>query len=172
MLEEDLLDLFVSGPIEDFFDARAARQEETGVWDYLHEAIEAAWARRAERFAPDRRRHLATRRVLAPPPSEQSLLRAVERQSGLPVTDPRVVAWMRDAGVGLRRGVLDYPAGRSNLEGARRRLADALDADAVHGVLFHMNPENAERVAFLQSRKQRTDTPKASSGFSAFLRRS
>lgn len=172
MLEEDLLDLFVSGPIEDFLDARAARQEETGAGDDLHEAIDAAWARRAERFAPDRRRHLATRRVLAPPPSEQSLLRAVERQAGLPVTDARVVAWMNEAGVGLRHGKIDYPAGRSNPEGARRRLADALDADAIHGVLFRMNPANAARVAFLQSRKQRKDTPKAASGFSAFLRRS
>ncbi len=168
MLEEDLLDLFVNGPIEDFLDAR----EKTGAGDYLHEAIDAAWARRGERFAPDRRRHLATRRVLAPPPSEQSLLRAVEHEAGLPVNDPRVVAWMRDAGVAIRRGVLDYPAGRSNPEGARRRLADALDADAIHGVLFHMNPANAERVAFLQSVRERKAAPKPKAGFSAFLRRS
>jgi hypothetical protein len=71
---EALIDLFVKGPIEDFLEAR----EEAGGGDYLYEAVDAAWARRAARFAPDRRRHLATRHVLSPPPSEQGLLRAVQ----------------------------------------------------------------------------------------------
>ena len=65
MLEEALVDLLVEGPIEDFLEAR----EEAGGGDYLHEAVDEAWARRAARFAPDTRRHLATRRVLSPPPS-------------------------------------------------------------------------------------------------------
>lgn len=167
MLDEWLLDLFVEGPIEVFLAAR--NEDEVG--DYLHEALDAAWARRSERFAPDRRRHLATRRVLAPPPSKQALLRAVQRQAGLPLSDPRVAAWMEGAGVSIRNGTLDYPKGRSNPEGARRRLADALDADALTGVLFRMNPANAARVqalARLQERKRAKATP--ASGFSRFLR--
>lgn len=170
-LDEDLLPLFVAGPIEAFLEVRAEREDATGAGDYLHEAIDAAWARRAERFAPDRRRHLATRRVLAPPPSAERLLRAVVEEAGRPLTDPRVTAWLAGAGVGIRRGVLDYPKGRSNPEGARRRLADALDADALTGALFRMNPANAARVqelGRLQERKRAKTTP--ASGFSRFLR--
>jgi hypothetical protein len=98
-------------------------------------------------------------------------LRAVQRQAGLPLSDPRVAAWMEGAGVGIRNSTLDYPKGRSNPEGARRRLADALDADALTGALFRMNPANAARVqelARLQERKRAKATP--ASGFSRFLR--
>jgi hypothetical protein len=151
MLEEALVDLFLEGPIEDFLEVR----EEAGGGDYLYEAVDAAWARRAARFAPDRRRHLATRRVLSPPPSEQGLLRAVQQQAGLPLSDPRVGAWMAGVGVGIRRGVLDYPRGVSNPEGARRRLHDALQADEMTGELFRMNPANATRVQMLDAAKAR-----------------
>jgi hypothetical protein len=164
---EALIDLFVKGPIEDFLEAR----EEAGGGDYLYEAVDAAWARRAARFASDRRRHLATRRVLSPPPSEQGLLRAVQRQAGLPLSDPRVGAWMAGVGVGIRRGVLDYPRGVSNPEGARRRLHDALQADEMTGELFRMNPANAARVQMLDAAKARTRTvpAPAASSLSAFL---
>jgi hypothetical protein len=163
MLEEALVDLFVEGPIEDFVEAR----EEAGGGDYLYEAVDAAWARRAARFAPDRRRHLITRRVLSPPPSEQGLLRAVQRQAGLPLSDPRVGAWMAGVGVGIRRGVLDYPRGVSNPEGARRRLYDALQADDGTGGLFRMNPANAARVRELEAAKARTRP--VSTSLAAFL---
>jgi len=166
-LEEALVDLLVEGPIEDFLEAR----EEAGGGDYLHEAVDAAWARRAARFAPDRRRHLITRRVLSPPPSEQGLLRAVQRQAGLPLSDPRVGAWMAGLGVGIRRGVLDYPRGVSNPEGARRRLHDALQADELTGELFRMNPANAARVQMLEAAKARTRTvpAPAAASLSSFL---
>ena len=148
---EALIDLFVKGPIEDFLEAR----EEAGGGDYLYEAVDAAWARRAARFAPDRRRHLATRRVVSPPPSEEGLLRWLEQEAGLPLSDSRVGAWMAGVGVGIRRGVLDYPRGVSNPEGARRRLHDALQADYGTGVLFRMNPDNAARVQMLDAAKAR-----------------
>ena len=167
MLEEALVDLFVEGPIEDFLEAR----EEAGGGDYLYEAVDAAWARRAARFAPDRRRHLATRRVLSPPPSEEGLLRWLEQEAGLPLSDPRVGAWMAGVGVGIRRGVLDYPRGVSNPEGARRRLHDALQADYGTGGLFRMNPANAARVQMLDAAKARTRTvpAPAASSLSDFL---
>jgi len=166
-LEEALVDLLVEGPIEDFLEAR----EEARGGDYLHEAVDEAWARRAARFAPDTRRHLATRRVLSPPPPEEGLLRWLEREAGLPLSDPRVGAWMAGVGVGIRRGVLDYPRGVSNPEGARRRLHDALQADELTGELFRMNPANAARVQMLEAAKARTRTvpAPAAASLSSFL---
>ena len=166
MLEQALVPLFVEGPIEDFLEAR----EEAERGDYLHEAVDAAWVRRAGRFAPDTRRHLATRRVLSSPPSEEGLLRWLEQEVGLPLSDPRVGAWMAGVGVGIRRGVLDYPRGVSNPEGARRRLHDALQADYGTGGLFRMNPDNAARVQMLDAAKaRRRPASLAASSLSDFL---
>jgi len=174
MIEETLVPLFVKGPIERFLEARQKIEKETGASDYLYEALDAAWARRAERFAPDTRRHLATRRVLTPPPPEASLLRWLDREVGLPVTDLRVRAWLERAGVGFRRGVLDYAKGSiSNPEGARRRLHDALQADELTGELFRMNPANAARVQMLDAPKRRAAEQKqrARQKFDDFLKR-
>ena len=170
MLDEDLAQLLVKGPIQRFLEAR----EEADSGDYLHEAVDAAWARRAARFATDRRRHLASRRVLTPPPPEASLLRWLDREVGLPVTDLRVRAWLERAGVGFRHGVLDYAKGSiSNPEGARRRLHDALQADELTGELFRMNPANAARVQVLDAPKRRAAEQKqrARQKFDDFLKR-
>ena len=157
MIEESLVPLFVKGPIERFLEAH----EEADSGDYLHEAVDAAWARRAARFAPDTRRHLASRRVLTPPPEEDYLLRWLNKEAGLPVTDLRVRAWLERAGVGFRRGVLDYAKGSiSNPEGARRRLHDALQADELTGELFRMNPANAARVQVLDAAARRAEEKK------------
>jgi len=135
VLDESLVDLFVKGSVEDFLEARRALEEETGAGDYLHEALDMAWGRRAERFAPDRRRHLANRHVLRTPPSAESLLRWVETDSGRPRTDLDILRWLKDAGVRMRGAELVVVGHTNDPETARRRLDDALLLDAKIGAL-------------------------------------
>jgi hypothetical protein len=168
MIEESLVPLFVKGPIERFLEARRKIERQTGASDYLYEGrrdgrgvLDEAWERHTARFATDRRRHLASRRVLTPPPEEDYLLRWLNKEAGLPVTDLRVRAWLERAGVGFRREVLDYAKGSiSNPEGARRRLHDALQADEMTGELFRMNPANAARVQVLDAAARRAEEKK------------
>lgn len=134
-LDDSLVALFVSGPVEHFIDARSALEEETGAGDYLHEALDMAWGRRAERFAPDRRRHLANRHVLRTPPSAESLLRWVETDSGRPLTDLDIIRWLKDARVRMRGAELVVVGHTPDPETARRRLHDALILDAQVGAL-------------------------------------
>ena len=121
-------------------------------WGYLHEAMDAAWVRRSARFAPDRRRHLATRRILTPPPPASALLRALQTESGRPVHDPELRGWLRDRGVLVVDGEFRLLAGRPNPEAARRRLADALEEDGLHGELAAFRarpPRRAQTLAEL-----------------------
>ena len=143
LLDDSLVALFVSGPIEPFIDARRALEEETGAGDYLHEALDAAWVRRAERFAPDRRRHLANRHVLRAPPSAESLLRWVETDSGRPLTDLDITRWLKDAGVRMRGAELVVVGHTDDPETARRRLHDALILDAKVGSLHALRSKPA-----------------------------
>lgn len=135
LLDDSLVALFVSGPVEHFIDARSALEEETGAGDYLHEALDMAWGRRAERFAPDLRRHLANRHVLRTPPSAESLLRWVEADSGRPLTDLDILRWLKDARVRMRGAELVVVGHTNDPETARRRLHDALLLDAKIGAL-------------------------------------
>lgn len=176
-LDEDEIALFARDP-DLFFEDKGADDE---TWDdrsaWLHQAIDDAWATRAERFAStglrgdsdlvgDRRRHLQVRHVLREPPGAEELLAQVERESGRSVTDPAVVQWLLgDARVkvyairGARHlGLLTLPTDpeerASQAISARRRLLDALMADEVTGALFAIR-DPARAAAFRVSEQRR-----------------
>jgi hypothetical protein len=100
------------------------------------------------------------RRLLKEPPSTERLLAWVEEDSGCPVTDPSVAAWLRDVARVTVRGQgaareLRLLSGPPSEKNARRRLEDALDADELIGALFAIrDPVRAAQVRAWQERER------------------
>lgn len=115
-LQGDMARVFIDHP-EDFM-------EQFDLLDapFLSDALDTAWAARAERMAGDRRRYLATRSVLRPAPSQQQLQRMFERDMQMSMDDPRAIKWLRRKGVERVRTQED-----------RRYVADMLENAVLRG---------------------------------------
>jgi len=116
LLQGDMARLFIEDP-DDFMQQYSLIDA-----PYLSDAVDAAWAKRAEGMADDRRRFLATRAVLKPAPTPQQLARMFQRDMGVAMQDERASAWLRRNGVERVRSQED-----------RRYVADLLERAVLRG---------------------------------------